>query len=95
MGDKKRVRAVIEGRVQGVNFRMETTRAAEQIGVGGWVRNRSDGTVEALIEGDADKVDQMIAWCRKGPRPANVSNVELQEEAYKGEFRGFKVRHTE
>ncbi|MDZ7832895.1 MAG: acylphosphatase [Desulfobacterales bacterium] len=94
MADKKRVRAIIEGRVQGVNFRMETMRAAEQIGVNGWVRNKSDGNVEALIEGDAEKVDQMLEWCRKGPPVANVTDIDITEETYKGDMQGFDVRYT-
>lgn len=94
MAEKKRVRATIEGRVQGVNFRMETTRAAARIGVYGWVRNKSDGNVEALIEGDASRVDQMLDWCRKGPPVASVTNVEVAEEPYSGEFSDFSVRYT-
>lgn len=94
MADKKRVRADIQGRVQGVNFRMETVRAADQIGVCGWVRNKSDGGVEAMIEGDAAKVDQMLDWCRKGPPVAHVTDVSVREEPYAGEFKGFTVRYT-
>jgi acylphosphatase len=95
MAENKRVRLTIEGRVQGVNFRMETVRAAEQIGVGGWVRNRMDGSVEALIEGKAEKVNQMIEWCRKGPRSAHVTSVDVREEPYSGEFSDFSVRYTQ
>lgn len=94
MADKKRVRAIIKGRVQGVNFRMETWRAAEDIGVCGWVRNRSDGTVEALIEGDAARVDQMLQWCQKGPPVARVTDIEVSEETYEGKFKDFSVRYT-
>lgn len=94
MADKKRLRLVIEGLVQGVNFRMETARAAEKIGVYGWVRNKSDGTVEAVIEGDAPEVDQMLQWCRKGPRVAQVTHVDVAEESYTGEFRDFSIRYT-
>jgi len=94
MADKKRVRAVIKGRVQGVNFRMETWRAAEQIGVCGWVRNKTDGNVEALIEGDVSKVDQMIEWCRKGPPVAHVTDIKITEESYQGDFQDFSVRYT-
>lgn len=94
MADKKRVRAIIKGRVQGVNFRMETWRAAEDIGVCGWVRNKSDGTVEALIEGDSARVDQMLQWCQKGPPVARVTDIEATEETYQGEFKDFSVRYT-
>ena len=94
MADKKRVRAIIKGRVQGVNFRMETWRAAEDIGVYGWVRNKADGNVEALIEGDSAKVDEMIEWCGQGPPIAQVTDVEVTEEPYDGDFRDFSVRYT-
>jgi acylphosphatase len=73
----KKIRAVIKGKVQGVFFRMETQQAARRIGVNGWVRNREDGSVEALIAGDAEKVDAMLAWCRKGPSMARVDEVEI------------------
>ena len=94
MADKKSVRAIIKGRVQGVNFRMETWRAAEDIGVYGWVRNKSDGTVEALIEGDSARVDQMLQWCQKGPPVAQVTDIEVTEEIYQGELKDFSVRYT-
>ena len=94
MADKKRVRAIITGRVQGVNFRMETWRAAEDIGVYGWVRNKSDGSVEALLEGDSAKVDEMLEWCRQGPPIARVTDIEVIEEPYEGGFRDFSVRYT-
>ena len=94
MADKKRVRVIIKGRVQGVNFRMETWRAAEDIGVYGWVRNKADGNVEALIEGDSAKVDEMLEWCGKGPAIAKVTDIEVAEEPYGGDFRDFSVRYT-
>ena len=94
MADKKRIRATIKGRVQGVNFRMETMRAAEKIGVNGWVRNKSDGNVEALIEGDPEKVDQMLEWCRTGPPVAHVTDIDVAEEAYQVDMQGFNVRYT-
>jgi len=69
MKEKIRVHVIISGRVQGVFFRMETSRAAERIGVSGWVRNNSDGTVEAEFEGEKQNVVSMLEWCRKGPPP--------------------------
>lgn len=92
MAEKRAVRANISGRVQGVNFRMETTRAAERCGVGGWVRNRADGTVEAYFEGDAENVDAVLDWCRKGPPAASVTDVKVQEETYTGKYPDFNVR---
>ena len=90
----KRARAIISGRVQGVCFRMETERAAAKYGVYGWVRNRRDGTVEALFEGEATAVDDILKWCEKGPPLAMVDRVEITEEPFKNEFKDFTVRYT-
>ena len=92
MNEKKAVHAIIRGRVQGVFFRMETRRAAERIGVNGWVRNRPDGTVEAVFEGESEKVDQAIDWCGKGPPMASVSDIVIDEIGYTGEYKDFSIR---
>ena len=65
-----RARVVIRGRVQGVFFRVETRERARSLGLAGWVRNNPDGTVEAVFQGDRDRVDSMLAWCRRGPAAA-------------------------
>ena len=93
MQTKTRAQAIISGRVQGVFFRMETKRAADGIGVFGWARNLRDGTVEALFEGDKDRVDAVLAWCQEGPPHANVSDVKVDWEDYAGEFSKFDVRY--
>lgn len=72
---EKTVRVVIEGRVQGVFFRAWTTQEAERRNLSGWVRNRIDGTVEALFSGDGSQVDEMVGLCRQGPPAAVVTNV--------------------
>ena len=72
MKDKVRAHATISGRVQGVFFRMETKQAADRFGVFGWVKNRRDGTVEALFEGDRDRVEALLEWCKEGPGHAQV-----------------------
>ena len=59
----------------------------------GWVRNRRDGDVEAMVEGDRSAVERMIAWCREGPPTARVTGVEVHWEPYAGEFDGFKVTY--
>ena len=87
----KRVRATISGRVQGVFFRDETRRRAQSLGVAGWVRNAPDGTVEAVFEGDDEKVDSMVGWCRRGPSGARVEDVAVRTEEPRGEER-FSVR---
>jgi len=91
MENKTRVRVIIRGRVQGVFFRMETRRAAERHGVFGWVKNRADGTVEAVFEGEPQRVDTVIDWCRRGPRHADVQGVDIHEESYVGEFNDFSI----
>jgi acylphosphatase len=93
MENKVRAHAIIRGRVQGVFFRMETKRAADGFGVFGWVRNRRDGTVEALFEGDQDRVDDVLAWCKEGPAHARVSDVNLDWDEYTGEFNGFDITY--
>jgi acylphosphatase len=73
-----RARVVIRGRVQGVFFRVETRERARSLGLAGWVRNNPDGTVEAAFEGDRDRIDSMLAWCRRGPSGAYVEDVEVE-----------------
>jgi len=90
--DKTRVRALLSGRVQGVFFRAETQEAARRNGVSGWVRNTSDGRVEAVFEGRDEDVDRMVQWCRNGPPNARVDDIRVQEGTYTGEFDGFSIR---
>jgi acylphosphatase len=77
MSDTKAVNAVISGKVQGVWFRAWTMEQAQKRGLAGWVRNRNDGTVEALFAGPADKVDDMLQACRQGPPLAKVAGVAV------------------
>jgi acylphosphatase len=84
----------IEGRVQGVGFRAWTARSAAELGLDGWVRNRRDGTVEALLAGDADTVRRMVSACRKGPPMAQVTRL-TEEEADAPQGRGFRTLPTE
>ena len=93
MENKVRAHVIISGRVQGVCYRMETQRAAKSIGVSGWVKNRFDGTVEAVFEGDKKQVDQIIKWCRKGPSLSVVSNLEIDWGSFSGEFRDFDITY--
>ena len=93
MKDKARVRAIISGRVQGVFFRMETKRAADRFGVSGWVRNLRDGTVEALFEGERERIDAILDWCRQGPPHAHVENLDLEWDEYGGECQGFEIAY--
>jgi len=86
-----RRRVIVRGSVQGVFFRDSTRRLARQHGVSGWIANRADGAVEAVFEGEADAVERLIAFSRKGPRGAQVESVEVTEEEPEG-LSGFAVR---
>lgn len=86
-----RLRLVIRGRVQGVWFRGATRRQALSLGVTGWVRNRSDGAVEVLAEGEEERVRKLAAWCNHGPSAAKVDRVEELEESWQGEFDSFQI----
>ena len=87
-----RCRVVISGRVQGVFFRDTCERMASGLGVRGWVRNRSDGTVEVAAEGSRDAVDALLAWCREGPPRSSVTGIQVHDEPTRAE-RGFRVRY--
>ncbi len=89
---QKRVQVVITGRVQGVGYRASCQRQAVALGLTGWVRNRWDGTVEALIEGEAAAVDALVDWCREGPPIADVSGVEVSPLPDAPPEQGFRVR---
>lgn len=94
MADSPRtVHVRIEGRVQGVGYRMWTQREAHGLGLAGWVRNRRDGSVEAVFQGPDADVTEMIARCDAGPPGAVVSRVEIVGEGV-GVFTGFEVRAT-
>jgi len=90
---KVRAHVYVSGRVQGVFFRSETQDEALRHGLTGWVRNLPEGRVEAVFEGDKDKVDRLIEFCRRGPPGARVSRVDVQWESYTGEFRDFRIRY--
>ena len=88
-----RTHVIISGRVQGVFFRAETQQEAIRLGVCGWVRNRADGTVEAVFEGDARSVEKAIEWCHQGSPMARVTDVRVQQQAYTGEFDDFSIAY--
>jgi acylphosphatase len=91
MNDTVRSHVVVHGRVQGVFFRDSARRRASELGVVGWVCNRSDGAVEAVFEGAPDAVSSMVDWSRRGPRGADVERVDEQEESPEG-LTGFEGR---
>lgn len=90
---KKRVHLFISGRVQGIGFRVEMEIRANRLKVSGFVRNLEDGRVEAVLEGDEEKVDKLIAWAKRGPMFAKVTDIEIIEQDCKGDFKGFKIEY--
>ncbi|GAA2076452.1 acylphosphatase [Aeromicrobium halocynthiae] len=86
-----RRRVVVHGQVQGVFFRASCVQEARRVGAAGWVANRPDGTVEAVVEGDEATVEHMLAWCQEGPTRARVSQVDVAEEPAEG-LSGFEQR---
>lgn len=89
-----RRRAVVTGTVQGVGFRWSAREEAHRLGLAGWARNRSDGTVEVEVEGDAARVESMIEWLRAGPPGSRVDAVEVSEARPDGDD-AFRIRQTE
>ena len=87
----RRVHIIVAGRVQGVFFRASTAQTAQQLNLTGFVRNLADGNVEIVVEGEGEQVDRLISWCRQGPTHAVVSDLQITEQDYRGEFRGFNI----
>ena len=90
---KVRAHIFVSGRVQGVFFRFETRRKARKLGLYGFVQNLSDGRVEAVLEGEKEKVEKLIKWAKRGPFFAKVDNIEIKEEEYQNEFDEFEIRY--
>ena len=88
-----RAHVFVNGQVQGIFFRQNTKQKAESHGVTGWVRNLPDGRVEAVFEGKEEDVRALVDFCRKGPRGAVITNVDVTFEGFAGEFRNFKVSY--
>jgi len=88
---KRRVHLRVEGLVQGVCYRASARDHAARLGLSGWVRNRSDGAVEAVAEGDAASVALFVAWCERGPPMARVERVEVRDQEPEGLSGGFHV----
>jgi acylphosphatase len=87
--DRKTLRLVVHGRVQGVYFRDSMRREAQRLGVSGWVRNRGDGTVEAAVQGGPAAVDAIVNWAHRGPDYAQVERVDI--EPHQGSYASFEV----
>jgi acylphosphatase len=87
----KRAEVIVRGMVQGVFFRVETRDRARSLGLSGWVTNAPDGTVRAAFEGDEERVESMVGWCRRGPSGASVDDVDVTWVEPEGE-QGFSIR---
>ena len=87
----KRLHLIISGRVQMVGFRYSTKRTARSLGLTGWVRNNDDGAVEVMAEGEEEKLNQLLEFCKKGPLFAKVREVKIDWQDYQGEFEVFEI----
>jgi acylphosphatase len=87
----KCVQIHIRGCVTGVYFRAATQREAKRLGLTGWVRNRNDGSVEILVEGEEDVVKELISWTHHGPSAARVEDVDVRYRAYSGDYSDFRI----
>jgi acylphosphatase len=90
---KVRCHIFVSGKVQGVFFRQNALEKAKALGLKGWVRNTQDGRVEAIFEGEKEKVEKILEWVKSGPPLARVENVEIRFEDFKGEFDDFEIRY--
>jgi acylphosphatase len=90
--EKKRAELRIAGKVQGVFFRASTREQARARDLGGWVKNLPDGTVEAVVEGPVDDVEELVEWAHQGPSSARVEHVDVQWTPPRGEPQTFEVR---
>ena len=86
-------KVLIKGRVQAVFFRVSIKERANNLGIKGWVKNLHNGDVEAIFEGDPGQVDELVEYCKVGPRTAKVSYVDVKEEKYVDEFDVFEIRY--
>ena len=88
---QKRIHLVIRGRVTGVYFRASAVREAKRLGLTGWVKNRADGAVESVAEGEEDQVKDFLAWAQQGPSTARVDRVDTRWRSYTGEYAAFTI----
>ena len=89
---KSRSHIFVSGKVQGVFFRENTREKAAEFGLNGFIRNLQNGKVEAIFEGEKEKIEKIIQWIKKGPETTQVENIEINWQNYKGEFKNFEIR---
>lgn len=87
----KQVHLFVRGRVQGVFFRASSQREAKRLGLTGWVKNRPDGSVEILAEGEEDGLKELIGWANRGPTAARVERVDVRWRSFAGDFFDFRI----
>lgn len=92
MSQRTRAHVFVSGKVQGVYYRANTRDTATENGVDGWVKNLDDGRVEAVFEGDTERVEAMIEWCHTGSPRAHVEDVAVEFESPEG-IEGFEIRY--
>ncbi len=88
---KTRAYVFVSGVVQGVFFRDSTKQMAERLNITGWVRNLTDGRVEAVFEGEKENIREMLEWAEKGPPSATVENMDVRYKEHRGEFQDFRI----
>ena len=88
---KSRIHIFVSGKVQGVFFRENTRKKAAEFGLSGFVRNLPNGKVEAVFEGDKEKIEKIIQWIKKGPETAQIENIEIDWQNYQEEFINFEI----
>lgn len=94
MNKKVRAHICVSGLVQGVFFRSHTEEKARELGITGWVRNLENERVEAVFEGEKEKIDKIIEWAKRGPSFAQVDGIDIEWEDYKGEFNNFEIKYN-
>jgi acylphosphatase len=87
----KQLQLIIRGRVQGVYFRASTQREARRLGLSGWVKNRADGSLEILAEGEEASIRELYGWAQKGPSAARVERVDTRWRSFTGDFPDFRI----
>jgi acylphosphatase len=90
---KSRAHIFVFGKVQGVFFRENTRKKAAEFKLSGFVKNLPNGKVEAVFEGEQEKIEKIIQWIKKGPEVAQIENIEIDWQDYKEEFKNFEIRH--
>jgi len=91
--NKNQIHLFITGQVQGVFFRSQAKQKARSLGITGWIKNLPNGQIEAVAQGDQNKIKQFIDWCEQGPQLAQVEKVEIKTEQYQSEYQDFEVRY--